>query len=131
MMKRLVAWGLVALGGSACGGDPGKRAFALEAEMLEVIAPYPGDAVAATRALCGWLRDNEERIVQVRREFDAWEREVEASKDKAAMGILRARKEALSRRYQESFNPHVDDPAFWKAGWWFTSPSGPVSAVCP
>jgi hypothetical protein len=115
----------------ACGGDPGKRFFALEAEMLEVLAPYPNDAAAATRALCAWMSEHEERIVQVRKEFEAYEQQVEASKDKAAIGILRARKEVMSKRYQESFNPHVDDPVFWKAGWWFASPSGPVSAVCP
>lgn len=119
----------VALGLGAC-GNPGERFFALEREYIGVLRPVMADPPAATRALCGWFRENKERIAEVHSEYEAYRRELRARRDEVARAFLSALQEENRPLFQDGYDKLLEAPGFFEVASWYDRPSEPLPGAC-
>lgn len=115
----------------ACGGDPGERFFALEREYIQVVKPVIGDPPAATRALCAWLRDNQQRVLETNRDYEAFREEVRRRDDTFASVRLSALQAENAHLFDDAYARLLQDESFFEASAWFqTTRPEPLPKVC-
>ena len=98
---------------------------------MEVVKPLSKDPVAATRALCAWLRENQARIPEINREYKAYRKDPERRKGTIGWVQLYLLGEANKPLFDDDFSALLRDDAFTEASHWFqnTTPE-PLPAAC-
>lgn len=122
---------VLALGLGACGANPGERFFALEREYIQIVKPLSKDPAAATRALCAWLRENQARIPEINREYEAYRKDDERRKGTTGWAELLALQAANEPLFDDDYAALLRDETFFEASAWFqnTRPE-PLPAAC-